>query len=73
MSEIALQDDIIYLKNTTTSNTFREESPDLHSQSSQSSESSLDSSITKEWETEERKDRSMDKIQTAIKEIFYYT
>ncbi|KAG1371850.1 hypothetical protein G6F61_011565 [Rhizopus arrhizus] len=69
MCEIALQDDIMYLKSTTTINTFREDSSDLHSQSSQSSESSLDLSATKEWETKERKDRIMDKIQTAIKDL----
>lgn len=68
MCEIALQDDIMYLKNTTNI-TFREDSPDLNSQPSQSSESSLDSSVSKEWETKERKDRIMDKIQTSIRDL----
>lgn len=69
MCEIALQDDIIFLKNTTNLNTFREDSPDISSQSSQSRESSVDSSTTNQWEIQERKERIMDKIQTAIKDL----
>ena len=57
----------MFLKNTTSLNTFREDSPDSQrSQSSEASQSSLDSSTTKEWETKERKNRIMDKIKAAM-------
>ncbi|KAG2203592.1 hypothetical protein INT47_011686 [Mucor saturninus] len=55
MCEIALQDDLNYLKNSTSHNTFREDSPD--------------SSATKVWETNERKTRIMNKIEDAIKDL----
>lgn len=69
MCEIALQDDLNYLKNSTSHNTFREDSPGTDSQSSQLSQSSSDSSATKEWETNERKTRIMNKIEAAIKDL----
>lgn len=56
MCEIALQDDLNYLNNSTSLNTFREDSPDTDLQSSPSSlsspssQSSSDSSAIKKWD-----------------------
>lgn len=69
MCEVALQDDLNYLNNSTSLNAFREDSPGTYLQSSRSSQSSSDSSTTKEWETSERKSRIMNKIEGAIKDL----
>lgn len=72
MCEIALQDDLNYLNNSTSLNTFREDSPDTDLQSSPSSpssQSSSDSSAIKKWEISERKSRIMNKIEAVIKDL----
>lgn len=66
MCEIVLEDDLVNLKNTTTVNNFRADSPELDSQSSQSS-SELPTSV--ESESKEKKLRIMDKIRKAMESL----
>ncbi|KAI7897857.1 uncharacterized protein BX663DRAFT_441279, partial [Cokeromyces recurvatus] len=64
ITDIAKEDDLVFLSSTLTPDTcYREDSP--YSQSSQSSSSSS-SLLSQDWETGERKIRIMQKIDAAI-------